>query len=135
MGKLDQRLASFDAALKTLEEVITKPSSDIIRDATIQRFEYTMETAWKTLKHFLADHEGIECDTPKGCVRQAFKAKLLDEQETEMCLQMVNDRNLTSHTYIEEIARKIATAVPEYAKLLRKIVNRIKKQLTVSDKQ
>lgn len=125
MGKVEQRLATFDAALKTLEEINTYAPSDVVRDASIQRFEYTMEAAWKALKHFLYEHEGVECNTPKGCVRQAFQAKLLDEEETEMCLRMVNDRNLSSHTYVEEIAQKIASAIPRYTTLLRKIADRL----------
>ena len=125
MEKLKERLEVFEAALKTLEEINRQPASTIVRDATIQRFEYTTETAWKALKHFLLEHEGIECNTPKGCARECFKAGLLDEEETNELLRLINDRNLSSHTYIQELAQKIASTIPEYTCLLRKIADRI----------
>lgn len=129
MAILKQRLIALDSALSTLEEIILEERSVVVRDATIQRFEYTTEAAWKALKHFLLEHEGIECNTPKGCAREAFKANLLNEEETELFLRMVNDRNLTSHTYIQEVAERIVKEVPDYACLLRKIVDRIEEIL------
>ena len=125
MGALNQRLATLDAALATLEEILAYQPSVIVRDATIQRFEYTAEAAWKALKHYLQEHEGMECQTPKGCIREAFKANLLNERETEAFLQMIDDSNQTSHAYIPEVAKKIASAVPEYADLLRRLTDRI----------
>ena len=125
MGALNQRLATLDAALATLEEILAYHPSVIVRDATIQRFEYTAEAAWKALKHYLLEYEGRECQTPKGCIREAFKANLLNEEETEALLHMIDDRNQTSHAYIPEVAKRIASAVPEYAVLLRRLTDRM----------
>lgn len=125
MGALNKRLAALEAALATLEEILAYQPSVIVRDATIQRFEYTIEATWKALKHYLLEYEGIECQTPKGCIREAFKANLLKEEETEAFLHMIDDRNLTSHAYIPEVALRIASAVPEYAGLLRKLTDRM----------
>jgi len=55
MGKLNQRLATLEAALATLEEILRHKPSVVVRDATIQRFEYTAEAAWKALKHYLLE--------------------------------------------------------------------------------
>ena len=129
MGTVKERLDTFHSALKTLEEIVGESPSVVTRDATIQRFEYTTEAAWKALKHFLLDHEGIECNTPKGCARQAFKARLINEEETEMFLRMVNDRNLTSHTYVQEVAQRIASVIPDYAVLLRNIFNKMYEEI------
>ena len=123
MGVLNKRLESLQAALATLEEILKHRSSVVVRDATIQRFEYTTEAAWKALKHYLQEQEGIECNTPKGCIRAACKANLLNEEETESFMQMINDRNLTSHAYVPEIAQRISSKIPEYARLLRKLYN------------
>ena len=125
MGKLNQRLATLEAALATLEEIHQHQPSVVVRDATIQRFEYTTEAAWKALKHYLLEHEGIDCNTPKGCIRKAFQADLLTEEETESFLQMINDRNLTSHAYVPEVAEKIASAIPRYTELLKKLTDRM----------
>ena len=125
MGKLNQRLATLEAALATLEEIHQHQPSVVVRDATIQRFEYTTEAAWKALKHYLLEHEGIDCNTPKGCIRKALQADLLTEEETESFLQMLDDRNLTSHAYIPDVAEKIASAIPRYAELLKKLTDRM----------
>ena len=63
-------------ALVTLEEILKEPSGTIVRDASIQRFEYTFETVWKLLKGYLFQHHGIDAGSPKACFREAFKSGL-----------------------------------------------------------
>jgi len=59
-------------ALDTLEEILRQPFSIIVRDATIQRFEYTFEALWKFLKEYLKEREGIVSNSPKSCFRETF---------------------------------------------------------------
>ena len=68
------RLKYQDAfnALKTLEDILKEPFSMIIRDATIQRFEYTFEALWKFLKEYLKENEGIVSNSPKACFKEIF---------------------------------------------------------------
>lgn len=122
MEKLKLASRQFNRSLKTLEEILaeTEPSV-IVRDASIQRFEYTFETAWKFLKQYLYVHEGVDCNSPKSCFRQALKSGFLDELETESALRMCDDRNLTSHTYIEALSRQIFSRLPQYLGVLKKI--------------
>ena len=96
-----------EKALNTLEEILNEPYSKIVRDATIQRFEYTFEIIWKLLKEFLYHKEGIVCNSPKSCFRESFSIGILEEEETISFLQMTDDRNLTSHPYDEEIAETL----------------------------
>ena len=121
MEKLKLASAQFKRALKTLEEILGEPESAIVRDASIQRFEYTFETVWKFLKRYLYEHEGVECNSPKSCFRQAFKNGLTDEAESEILLRMCDDRNLASHTYIEALSKLIYSRLPEYCKVMKKI--------------
>ncbi len=72
------------------------------RDSTIQRFEFTVKIMWKTLKNFLYEHAGIDCKSLKGCIKDFFSAGYLKEDETYTLLEMIDDRNMTSHTYHEE---------------------------------
>jgi len=44
------RLSHFERALSRLEEALAKPEDPIVRDASIQRFEFTFEMAWKALQ-------------------------------------------------------------------------------------
>ena len=94
----------------------------IVRDAAILRFEYTSETFFgKVIKSYLNVQEGIICNSPKSCFKEAFKADLLSEEKTVKIFEMVDDRNLTSHTYHEEIAEEIYKQVGEYWKLMDEV--------------
>ncbi|WP_293723987.1 HI0074 family nucleotidyltransferase substrate-binding subunit [uncultured Cetobacterium sp.] len=63
----------------------------------MQRFEFTLELSWKILKTYLTN-EGLDCvNTPKCLIRQAYKAEII--KNGEICLEMIDDRNLTSHIY------------------------------------
>src|SRR3989304_6784386 len=104
-------------ALKTLKEITDEPYSEIIRDASIQRFEYSFEIFWKLLKEYLREKEGIICESPKSCFREAFKVELLTEEETIKALEMTDDRNLTAHTYHEEVAMEIYQKIKGYYEL------------------
>ena len=128
MEKLARRIKEAEKALETLREILREPYSVIVRDATIQRFEYTFEIFWKLVKEYLYNHEGIECNSPKSCFREASSVGLLSEEQTITCLEMTDDRNLTSHTYIEEVAENIYEKIRDYNELMDTVLNRIKKR-------
>ncbi len=115
------KVQNFRAALETLEEILRESETVIVRDATIQRFEYTFEAMWKALQWYLRDMEGKRCDSPKQCIRSAGQAGILNADETELTLEMADDRNMTSHTYIEAVAAGIFKRIPEYCNIMRKI--------------
>jgi nucleotidyltransferase substrate binding protein (TIGR01987 family) len=120
--QLRDRLESASKALDSLAEALRMPLSVIVRDASIQRFEYTFESVWKLLKAYLGVLEGIACNSPKQCFRQALKAGLLSVEDTEVCLTMTDDRNLTAHTYIEAVAVAIHRRLPEYHTVMHGLV-------------
>jgi nucleotidyltransferase substrate binding protein (TIGR01987 family) len=130
MERLKQRIETADNALTTLEQVllIDQPSS-IERDASIQRFEYSFEAQWKLAKQYLRDFEGIDSGSPKGVIRSCHEAGVLNEEETIKALEMVDDRNLTSHTYNEELAEEIYKRLAGYSTLLRKWWRSIKERV------
>ncbi len=74
----------------------------------IQAFEYTHEMAWNTLKDFLEERGVKGIYGSKDATREAFKSGLIEHGEAWM--DMIKSRNLTSHTYNEEIATEIASA-------------------------
>jgi nucleotidyltransferase substrate binding protein (TIGR01987 family) len=127
MEKLKRKLDDTEKALNSLEEILKEKFSPIVRDATIQRFEYTFEITWKLLKDFLHFREGIVCNSPKSCFREAFSIGLLNEEETLSSLEMTDDRNLTSHTYDEELADKLYQKINNHYELMKSLFERIKK--------
>lgn len=119
MDRYQQRLKTADAALKTLLEIIGSPHvSDIQRDAAIQRFEYSFEAVWKAARAYLLEVEGIEVASPKKVLRTSGEIGHLSEEQVFLGLQMVDDRNLTSHTYHEGLAKRIYEQLPPYAELM-----------------
>ena len=82
MERLNLRRADAQKALETFKSILREPYSVIIRDATIQRFEYTFEAFWKFLKDYLKEKEGVEANTPKAVFRALFTAGYLSEVET-----------------------------------------------------
>ncbi len=129
MEKLVRRVKETEKALKTLREILEVPYSIIVRDATIQRFEYTFETFWKLIKEYLSIYEGIVCNSPKSCFREAASVGLLNEEQTIACLEMTDDRNLTSHTYVEEVAENIYGRIKSYCELMNDTLDLVRKKI------
>ncbi len=119
MERLKARLATAQRALGTFEELTGLASpTRVERDAAIQRFEYTFEACWKAAQRYLLVVEGLSVGAPKGCVRACREVGLLADAQAVLGLEMVDDRNLTVHTYNEAVAEQIFRNLDRYAKLL-----------------
>ena len=97
----------------------------ILRDALIQRFEYSTEVFWKYLKAYLQAEHNLSVNSPREVIRVGLNAKLYSEETSQELLQMLDDRNLTSHTYVEELAEFIAHRIPDYSKNMSKVMTRL----------
>ena len=110
-----QRLSNYTKALKQLKDAVElekeRPLSDLEKQGLIQAFEFTHELAWKTLKDLLEHRGNSEIYGSKDATRKAFQLGLIENGEAWM--DMIKSRNLTSHTYDEETAEKIVSAVRE----------------------
>ena len=95
------RITSLKTALQRLGEALSAPETDLSRDAAIQRFEFCFELGWKVIQE-KARGEGLDCYSPKSCVKLAFKNQWVKEETS--WLVMLEDRNRTSHTYDEVLA-------------------------------
>jgi len=107
--------------LDTLEQIVAEPFNVIVRDAAIQRFEYSFEVVWKLLKVYLNVVEGVVCNSPKRCFREGYALELLSEQDTQTLLLMTEDRNLTAHTYVEGVADTIYGRLSSYSEVMRRL--------------
>lgn len=117
MARTRERLAVARKALGTLQALpLTETVSEIVRDAAIQRFEYTFEATWKAARQYLSDIEGLETASPRSAIRASFQVGILDEAATRRALAMVDDHNLSVHTYNEALAEAIFTRLDEHAR-------------------
>lgn len=124
MSELKAVKKQYQEALRTFSDILEQEKSDIIRDASIKRFEYTFDLAWKLLKVYLKEQEGSQCRSPKSCFRQAYEVGLIDYDE--FWLQLTDLRNRAVHTYEEEFADSLYEKLPEtldYFEKLNKKVN------------
>lgn len=120
-----ERIAVAHQALKSLESILDEPMTVIVRDASIQRFEYTSEAVWKAVCDWLLEHESIEERHPRGCYRALFRIGKIDEDLALSLLQLVEDRNRTSHAYVEAVAISVFERIPQHAKSLRSVLESI----------
>lgn len=124
------KLANFNKAMDRLREGSLKMDvlDDLARDGLIQRFEFTFELAWKTLKSCFEEEGLIGLNSPKTVLREAFAAGLI--QTEEVWLAMLEDRISTAHIYSEALASKICQRIQEryidcFAELAEKLRARI----------
>jgi len=122
-----QRFDNFERAFRLLKSAIEDRSldeySDLEQEGLVQRFEFSFELAWKTMKDYLED-SGLQINpvTPKTVIKEAFAAKLIEDGHK--WIDMMLDRNLLAHTYDQKRFRKALTSVkdtylPELEKLHR----------------
>jgi nucleotidyltransferase substrate binding protein (TIGR01987 family) len=127
MKKEKISLAPFSKALASLSRVILEPKSEFIRDATIQRFEYTFEISWKLLKRYLESENKTLESNIKNIFREAGKLGLIERVED--WFDYLEARNLTSHTYEESTAEKVYEAAVRFEKAALFLKTRLEKLL------
>lgn len=110
-AELAEQKIQFKQAVSKLKSALAEQESELERDGCIQRFEFCVDLMWKTLKTFLSIRHGIVCNSPKSCVREAFGAEVIPE-DNPLWLKMLDMRNLTVHTYKEQLAKEIFDQLP-----------------------
>ena len=119
MERLKERLAVARHVLGTLQEIVAvEHPSRVERDAAIQRFEYTCEAVWKAAQRYLQEVEGLSLGSPKGSIRANRDVGLVTDEQATVGLEMIDDRNLTVHTYNESLAEEIHRQLLSYADFL-----------------
>jgi nucleotidyltransferase substrate binding protein (TIGR01987 family) len=111
-----QRFDNYKRALHQLTLAVQlmrqRPLSDLERQGVIQAFEFTHELAWNVLKDYL-ELEGIQgLVGSRSTLREAFKRGLVTDGEAWM--DMIEKRNLSSHTYNENVAELLVAAIGEH---------------------
>ena len=121
-------LETWEKALNRLGEALDRESSDRInKDASIQRFEFSFELGWKALKYCL-QVEGREMQTPREVLKEAFRIRwIIDEGAW---LQMLTDRNLSSHTYDESLADAVYSRLDQHLQQMHSLLLRLKSRFS-----
>jgi len=95
-----ERFENFDKAYNLLKDAVYnfENLSILEKEGMIQRFEYTFELAWKTMKYYLEANE-VDVKFPRDVIKAAFHYEIIEDGEIWM--DMLEKRNLFAHTYDE----------------------------------
>ena len=112
-------IENFGKALSKLREFTATPIvDDRDRAGIIQAFEFTFEQCWKTFQQ-IAKIQGMTAVSPRQALEAAARLQLIHREDENAWLNMLRDRNMTSHLYQEAIAADIAQqVVDQYLALL-----------------
>ncbi|MBF0537264.1 MAG: nucleotidyltransferase substrate binding protein [Nitrospirae bacterium] len=127
MRPVDYAIEKLQKALSQLKDAGDRAVDDLGRDAVIQRFEFTCELFWKAIK-ILIEHEEFSCQSPRSCIKEGLRRGLLSGGQA--LLDMLEDRNMTSHIYSEAVAEEIFQRIKEtYISLLADNLQRLRARL------
>jgi nucleotidyltransferase substrate binding protein (TIGR01987 family) len=77
------------------------------------------------LKAYLQTEHNLSANSPREVIRTGLTPKLYSEETSQELLQMLDDRNLTSHTYVEELAESIAHRIPNYSQNMIEVMTQL----------
>ncbi|HBS47629.1 TPA: hypothetical protein DEO28_04675 [Candidatus Dependentiae bacterium] len=137
MEKIKNRQNSLEKSINSLERSVekykNKKFTDLndyqeFRDSIIQRFEFTTDIFWKFISDYLKDEYSMQLDIirPKPVLKESQNVGILSQEEHDLAIKMIESRNITSHSYNEELAEKITHEIPQYFDLIKTVFNRIK---------
>ena len=127
-----QRFENFNRALGLLQEALAggqENLSPLEQEGAAQRLEYTLELAWKCMKDYL-ENSGVSIApaTPRQVIKEAFAAKII--ADGQIWIDMLNHRNLLSHTYDFAVFEEaIRAAAEHYIPALQELNEFLSKEL------
>jgi len=123
-----QRFENFEKSFKLLEKYSNQDiKTEIEKAGIIQFFEINFELAWKVLKDYL-ESQGFVVKSPREAIKQAFQAGLIEEGHIWM--DALSKRNLTTHTYDEELAETFVKDIKQvYVPIFKSLYEKLVKEL------
>jgi nucleotidyltransferase substrate binding protein (TIGR01987 family) len=110
MEKINNYLHALDQLHLAVMIYEKNPDDALYRDGLIQRFEFTVELAWKSIKEYLEDQGAVlGIASPRGVLKEAYAAGII--HDAEIWNQILTARNLMSHVYDEETAVSTARQI------------------------
>ena len=118
-------LIRFREALERKAALEQEGFGDIFLDLAVKRFEFTYEMSWKAIRRCL-DFLGIEAKYPRACFKEAYALGLLKNEP--VWLEMIEQRNLTSHVYNQDEVRGILNRLEEFCLNFEELLARLEEK-------
>lgn len=112
----------FKKAVTKLKEALDQPKNDFIRDSVIQRFEFCVELSWKTSKKIM----GTASSAPKDVIREMAQNFYIEN--IDVWLKSIDMRNISSHTYKENLAELVYNFAKDFLPELNSLVEKFDKK-------
>lgn len=124
-----QRFQNFEKAMSYLEQGLEIPNPDIVQKAgVIQFFEMSFELAWNLVKDYLEEQGFVDIKSPRGTLKKAYEMNMLENGHDWM--DLLQDRNLTAHTYDEQKATEMEQLIQnKYFPLLKALQHSFNQKL------
>ena len=126
------RFVNFSRAFYLLSEALEgeiEDLNDLEKEGVIQRFEYTFELSWNTLKDRL-EYDGVvmQSVTPRNVIRAAVATGLVTNGQA--WIKMLEDRRNTSHRYDIELLESVLSNIREdYLPILETLHQRLSAEM------
>lgn len=127
--KLSRALNNAQHALAQLRLFLGRSEyGDLEKAGVIQAFEFTFEATWKLLQKY-SESQGLSAPSPKKALMAAYQGGFLSDER--VWLDMLDDRNLTSHTYNRVLADAIFERISQrYASAFADAIERLAREVS-----
>ncbi len=115
-------ISPLEKAYKKLSSALKEAETELERDGVIQRFEFTYELAWKTLKKVL-NYKGIKSTAPRDIFRDAAAQGLIGDPQS--WFEYLEKRNLTVHTYDEATVEDIYSILKDFEEAIAQLLTKL----------
>jgi len=127
-----QRFANYRKALARLTDAVElrqqRPLSPLEQQGIIQAFEFTHELAWNTFKDIAEFQGATGLLGSRDATRYASKSGLIEDGESWM--QMIESRNLSTHTYNESVAQEVENRIANsYFELFHRLATHLQERI------
>jgi nucleotidyltransferase substrate binding protein (TIGR01987 family) len=131
-SSLEKAVSTLSIALKSYEansKCFSPTDRDIMRDGVIQRFEYTFELAWKTIKRYLEIYglEKADTLTNRDLFRIGAEQGLIEDPSS--WFDYMIDRNRTSHIYDVGVATDVFHTAGRFLQDATYLLDQLKKRV------
>lgn len=133
--RAEDALYNFTNALDRFENIILRKSNfedqgfeDVYLDLIVKRFEFTFEMSWKALKRYL-EFLGLEVKSPRGTFKEAYAQQIITAED--VWLDMIEQRNLSSHIYDESEIEEILDKTQIYLEAFKALKSYLEEELKI----
>ena len=126
LTKTKKLLNDLRRAVERLKEALGAEPTQLNKDATIQRFEFTFELAWK-LMQAIVEAEAMEAFGPKNAIRRAAQVGVIANPEE--WFKFLKARNLTTHVYDQAMADMIYERAKEFPEVVQRLIEKAEEEL------